>query len=122
MMNSLRDPVVYIYGVPFFVGLVMVLISSVFYQQDARVPWDDIVLAVGAALVAAIVGRAAIDVRHNTRRVTYAIILVLVIAFLTSVYLFQGFRTEILTLLSIFLTVVIAEVVLFRILNWSSSP
>ena len=118
MMSFFRNPATYIFGVPFFAGFVLVFISPVFFQQDASAPWDEIVLAVGSTLLAAVIGRFVADVGQTSDRRVLAIAAVGVVFLLVWLYAWEGFHSELLVFIGIIMSVAIAEGPLLWLQRW----
>ena len=60
-----------ILGVPFFIGLVLISVVSLYDTlSQYQIPWDDITLAVGAAMLASSSGIFVSHLRQSAKKIS----------------------------------------------------
>lgn len=100
-----------ILGIPYFVGVVLILLSGWDVIPGYPVPWDQIVLGSGAALMAATLGLGVANVRQGSKRNIFLALLGM-LAVLVMLIITQGWKTELIAFVGVVAGVLLAEGVL----------
>ena len=97
-----------ILGIPYTVGVVLILISQWEAIPDRPTPWDDISIAFGATLRATALGLGAAHINQAARRYI-PFVLVALLGILVMIVVVEGWKPELITFLSVVWGVVMAE-------------
>ncbi len=100
--------------IPYFIGVVLILVSGSEVIPRAPVPWDQIVLGFGSTLMAATLGLGVANVRQGSNRDIFIAFLGF-LAVLGILIFTQGWKTEFITFGGVVLGVILTQ----WLLSWA---